>query len=43
MSVLAEDVFDLFSEIYDQERREDMSLTDYLMGPVAPPAAVSPG
>lgn len=32
MSVLAEEVFDLFSEIYDQERREDMSLTDYLMG-----------
>ena len=32
MSMLAEEVFDLFSEIYDQERREDMSLTDYLMG-----------
>ena len=32
MPVLAEDVFDLFSEIYDQERREDVSLTDYLMG-----------
>lgn len=32
MAVLAEEVFDLFSEIYDQERREDMSLTDYLMG-----------
>ena len=31
MSVLAEDVFGLFSEIYDQERREDMTLTDYLM------------
>ena len=32
MPVLAEEVFDLFSEIYDQERREDLSLTDYLMG-----------
>ncbi|MBT5049881.1 MAG: PrkA family serine protein kinase [Rhodospirillaceae bacterium] len=32
MSMLAAEVFDLFSEIYDQERREDMSLTDYLMG-----------
>jgi serine protein kinase len=31
MSVLAEEVFDLFSEIYDQERREDITLTDYLM------------
>ena len=31
MSVLAEEVFNLFSEIYDQERREDMTLTDYLM------------
>ena len=31
MSVLAEEVFSLFSEIYDQERREDITLTDYLM------------
>jgi serine protein kinase len=31
MAVLAEEVFDLFSEIYDQERREDITLTDYLM------------
>ncbi len=25
-----DDVFDLFSEIYDQEKREDFSLQDYL-------------
>ena len=31
MSVLAEEVFSLFSEIYDQERRENITLTDYLM------------
>ena len=31
MSVLAEEVFSLFSELYDQERREDITLTDYLM------------
>ena len=31
MSVLAEEVFSLFSELYDQERREDLTLTDYLM------------
>jgi serine protein kinase len=30
MTALASDVFDLFSEIYDRERREDMSLQDYL-------------
>ena len=31
MTALASDVFDLFSEIYDRERREDMSLQDYLL------------
>ena len=31
MAVLAEEIFDRFSEIYDQERREDLTLTDYLM------------
>jgi serine protein kinase len=31
MTALASDVFDLFTEIYDRERREDMSLQDYLL------------
>ena len=26
----ADNVFDLFSELYDQEKREDFSLQDYL-------------
>jgi len=31
MSVLAEEVFSHFSKTYDQERREDITLTDCLM------------
>ncbi|MCZ6512007.1 MAG: PrkA family serine protein kinase [Alphaproteobacteria bacterium] len=29
---LVDDVFDLFSELYDQEKREDFSLQEYLQG-----------
>ena len=29
-TVQVDDVFDLFSEIYDQEKREDFSLQEYL-------------
>ena len=32
MTALAKDVFELFSEIYDREKREDMDLQDYLYG-----------
>ncbi|MDJ0936508.1 MAG: PrkA family serine protein kinase [Kiloniellales bacterium] len=31
MTALAKDVFDLFSEVYDRDKQEDMSLQDYLM------------
>ena len=31
MTALAKDVFDLFSEVYDRDKHEDMSLQDYLM------------
>ncbi len=30
MSVLTKDVFELFAEVYEKERREDISLQDYL-------------
>ncbi|HSR70746.1 MAG TPA: PrkA family serine protein kinase, partial [Kiloniellales bacterium] len=30
MTALAKDVFDLFSQVYEREKREDMSLQDYL-------------
>ena len=32
MTALAKDVFELFSEIYDREKREDMDLQDFLYG-----------
>ena len=32
MSALAKDVFERFSEIYEREKREDISLQDYLFG-----------
>ena len=31
MTALAKDVFDLFSEVYERDKHEDMSLQDYLM------------
>ena len=31
-STLTQDVFELFSDIYDREKRESMSLQDYLLG-----------
>ncbi|MDH3792038.1 MAG: PrkA family serine protein kinase, partial [Rhodospirillales bacterium] len=30
--MIAMDVFDLFTEIYDREKHEQMSLQDYLLG-----------
>jgi serine protein kinase len=30
--MVAEDVFDLFSQVYDREKREEISLNDYLRG-----------
>ena len=30
MSALANEIFDLYTELYDRERHEDMSLQNYL-------------
>jgi len=32
MTALANDIFDLFAEIYEREKQEDMDLQDYLYG-----------